>query len=321
MLFADPRGAGMLTLFSIPKAFTGHIGIIQRNAIRSWKMLHPEIEIILFGSDEGTAEVVRECGIRHEPNVERNEFGTILVNAAFAKAQAMARHEVVCYVNGDIILLEDFRLAVERVKAAHREFLMVGRRWDVEITEALPFEQPEWERELRDFVSRRGKQRGADWIDYFAFSRGFYGADMPAFAIGRTCWDNWLVWKALDGKKAVVDVSPVVVAVHQNHDYSHHPQGESGAWHGEEAGRNARLAGGWSHLRTVSDASVAAGADGLRNNRGRYWMRSKRWFVETPARFVRFRVWNPIWFAVLDVSRPLRSAVGLRARAAAKERR
>jgi hypothetical protein len=320
MLFVGSHGVGMLTVFSIPKAFAGHIGVIQRNAIRSWKMLHPKIEIILFGRDEGTAEIARELGIRHEPNVERNEFGTILLHSAFAKAQSMARHEVVCYVNCDIILLEDFRLALERVRVAHQEFLMVGRRWDVEITEALPFERPGWEIELRDFVSRRGKQRGADWIDYFAFSRWLYGADMPPFAIGRTCWDNWLVWKALDAKKPVVDVSLVMMAVHQNHDYGHHPQGELGAWHGEEAGRNARLAGGWSHLRTVADASMVAASDGLKNNRGRYWMLIRR-YIETPVRFMRYRVWHPVWFWVLDISRPFRSALGLRLRAAAKERR
>jgi hypothetical protein len=309
----------MLTVFSIPKAFTGHIGVIQRNAIRSWMMLHPEVEILLFGSDEGTAETAREFGLRHEPNVERNEFGSMLVNSVFGKAQAMARYETVCYVNCDIILMKDFREALMRVKAAHREFLMVGRRWDADITEALPFERPEWEEDVRELVSRRGKRRGADWIDYFAFSRGLYGADMPAFAIGRTCWDNWLVWKALEAKEPVVDVSPVVLAVHQNHDYNHHPQGEHGAWHGEEAGRNARLAGGWKHLRTAADANLAATPGGLKSNTKRYWMQAKRRCVQIPARFLVFRVWHPIWFAALDVSRPFREALGLRA--AAKERR
>jgi len=37
----------MLTLFTIPKAFQGHTGVIQRNAIRSWTLLRPECEIIL----------------------------------------------------------------------------------------------------------------------------------------------------------------------------------------------------------------------------------------------------------------------------------
>lgn len=30
-------------------AFVGHSGIIQRNALKSWKLLHPEVEVILFG--------------------------------------------------------------------------------------------------------------------------------------------------------------------------------------------------------------------------------------------------------------------------------
>ena len=82
----------MLTIFSVPKAFKGHIDVIQRNAIRSWGMLHPDVEIILLGNDAGVAEAAQELGVRHERDVECNEFGTILVHSVFAKAQAMARH-------------------------------------------------------------------------------------------------------------------------------------------------------------------------------------------------------------------------------------
>ena len=45
----------MLTLFSTCKPFHGHNGVIQRNALKSWRLLHPDIEIILFGDDEGVA--------------------------------------------------------------------------------------------------------------------------------------------------------------------------------------------------------------------------------------------------------------------------
>src|SRR5467141_3820646 len=105
----------MLTLFAIPKAFTGHIGIIQRNAIRSWTLLRPQCEIILFGDDEGTADVAEEFGIRHIPQVERNEFGTPLVNDMFEKAQNLGSHELCCFVNSDIILMNDFMEAAQRV--------------------------------------------------------------------------------------------------------------------------------------------------------------------------------------------------------------
>ena len=55
----------MLTIFTIPKCFRGHISVIQRNAIRSWRMLRPECEIILFGDEEGMKEVAEEFGVRH----------------------------------------------------------------------------------------------------------------------------------------------------------------------------------------------------------------------------------------------------------------
>src|SRR5258708_24015640 len=111
--------------------------MIQRNALQSWKALHPEIEIILFGADEGAAEAAREFGLRHEGHVERNEWGSKRLDFMFARAQVIARHEILCYINCDIILMQDFRRALERVRATHREFLVVVWRWDRGRTETL----------------------------------------------------------------------------------------------------------------------------------------------------------------------------------------
>jgi hypothetical protein len=84
----------MLTLFTTAKAFTGHSEVIQRNALKSWTLLHPGIEIILFGDEEGAAEICRELGLRHEPHVDRNEFGTKRIDYIFRRAQEIARHDV-----------------------------------------------------------------------------------------------------------------------------------------------------------------------------------------------------------------------------------
>src|SRR5579863_2067444 len=73
----------MLTMFTTPKPFRGHIGVIQRNALKSWTLLHPDLEVILFGDDEGAAVVAGEFGLRHEPHVERNEFGTNRLDSMF----------------------------------------------------------------------------------------------------------------------------------------------------------------------------------------------------------------------------------------------
>jgi len=61
-----------LTLFTCPKAFTGLVGRIQRNALANWKALGPEAEILLMGDDPGVAEAAEEFGCRHVPDVARN---------------------------------------------------------------------------------------------------------------------------------------------------------------------------------------------------------------------------------------------------------
>lgn len=50
----------MLTLFTKAKPFTGRSAVIQRNALQSWRLLHPDLEVILFGDDAGAAKVCRE---------------------------------------------------------------------------------------------------------------------------------------------------------------------------------------------------------------------------------------------------------------------
>jgi hypothetical protein len=296
----------MVTIFTTPKPFRGHISVIQRNALKSWTLLHPDVEVILFGDEEGAAEAARELGIRHEAHVERNELGTNLLDYMFGKAEAIARHDVLCYVNCDIVLTDDFLRAVERLRAAYPRFLMVGRRWDTTITAPIDFSDPSWGEKARSFALSSNAQRDEWWIDYFVFTRGLWGRDLPAFAVGRARWDNWMVWKALDSKLPVVDASRAVVAVHQNHDYKHLPQGKVGVWEGEEAQRNLKLAGGRYHQRTIADANLVLRSDGLHGNPKRYLSAVKRLYHPKG---------RPIWFFLLDVSRPVRNILGLRSKA------
>ena len=66
----------MLTLFTIPKAFSGRIGLLQANAIGSWVRLNANCEVILFGDDPGVAEAAARFGVRHESQVTRTPQGT-----------------------------------------------------------------------------------------------------------------------------------------------------------------------------------------------------------------------------------------------------
>src|SRR5882672_3992373 len=123
----------MITFFTTAKPFQGHSDVIQRNALQSWKLLHPDVEVILFGDDDGAAEVCREFGFRHEPQVLRSELGTKRLDSIFRRAQETAKHETICYSNCDIIYTQDFLEAQRRLRSWRPNHLMVGRRWDTDI--------------------------------------------------------------------------------------------------------------------------------------------------------------------------------------------
>jgi hypothetical protein len=295
----------MLTVFSTPKPFAGHIDVIQRNAIRSWQRLHSDIEIILVGDDAGAAQVCQEFGIRHIKDVRRNRYGTKYLASIYDKVNEVASHEILCHVNCDILLMSDFARAAKLVAGETKRFLMAGRRWDVDIQTSLEFEREDSEAELRQLARNTNRPRPPQWIDYFLFRKGLFYGEIPEFVIGRPGWDNWLLWYPLSIEVPVVDASRDVLAVHQNHDYSYHPGGEEGVWHGEEARENYRLHQG--KFATLADATHILRDGQLRRN-------YKAWLA--PVKRKAAAEWSRIWFGFLDATRSVRHRVGLRSRAA-----
>jgi predicted O-methyltransferase YrrM len=236
-----------VTIFAIPKTFTGHVEIIQKNAIRSWARLKPRPEIILFGDEPGIAEIAREVGARHVPEVARNEFGTPLVDAIFRSAAQLAKNDILAYVNADIILLNNFMAGVEKAAASQEEFLLVGRRWDFCVFDEIDFDAPDWSAPLLEAVFRVGFLHSETGLDYFVHTKGLW-AGIPPFALGRCAWDNWLMkWPIVMGK-TVIDATEYITAIHQDHGYAHAGE-RANAFSGLEPRRNRAMAGsvlGWS---------------------------------------------------------------------------
>jgi hypothetical protein len=251
----------MMTFFTTAKAFQGHDSTTQQNALKSWKLLHPDVEVILFGDEEGTAEVCAELGLRHEPHVERHESGMKYLNYMFGRAQKMARHDYLCYSNCDIVLMKDFLEAFEKVKGWRDRFLLVSRRWDTNVTEAIDFDREDWPTQVRKLALSANMLQHFHFVDFFAFHRGLYDL-VPPLLVGRSYWDHWLVWKALDSGVAVVDASPFMMAIHQNHGYGYHPKGKQGTDEDVLAQHNLHLAGGGAQQRSIFDATHTLGRYG-----------------------------------------------------------
>jgi hypothetical protein len=240
-----------LTLFTTAKPFAGHSAIIQRNALRSWSRLQPRPEILLIGDEEGYEEAAADVGALRVPGLERNEFGTPLVSEIFRNGREHGKGHVLTFLNADIILPPLFTEALAIVERNFPRFLLVGRRVDLEVDQLLGFDD-DWYELLASRAAADGTVRGDLCIDYFAFTRDLFRA-IPPFAIGRTRYDNWLIWRAAQEGAAVVDVSAFVTVIHQSHDYGH-AEGLIRAWEGAEAKRAQQLLGHWSHYHSISHA-------------------------------------------------------------------
>lgn len=250
----------MITFFSFPRPFKGEFDIIQRNAIKSWIVSVPEVEIILFEDEEGTTKrVADELGTKYISGVAINEFGTPLLNDIILKAQEASVGDVLVCINPDIILLTDFEETVAAVQNKFRDFLIVGRRHDMDVKEPIDFKNPDWEQELRSQVSDRGRLHGMSGMDYWIFPKHIR-FNHPAFTNGRFATDGWLVYKARRMNIPVVDATEAVEIIHQNHYY---PQKEKDYYEIERK-RNLELSGGLANVLTLRDADWLLTKSGLK---------------------------------------------------------
>jgi len=237
----------MITLFAIPKAFAGHAGVIQRNAIASWTRLGDDVEVLLIGDDAGVAEAAGAANVRHVAAVEKTEHGTPLLSSAFATARDASTRPLLAYVNADIVLLPDFVAAVRRIRFP--SYLCLGRRWDVTVEGEI---EPggDYEGRVRRLVASSGELALPDAIDYFVLDRTGPLTELPPFVVGRPGWDNWMIYRARSLGLPVVDATRAVTAVHQTHDYAHVPERSGYRWYGPEASANFALIEGLERFQT-----------------------------------------------------------------------
>jgi hypothetical protein len=251
----------VITIFTTPKPFRGATRVHQYNAVLSWKRLHPEVQVLLIGNEEGIRQVAAELGVAHVPDVECNEYGTPLVSSIFRLASERALHSHLCYANADIIFTSRFLWCAREVARRWSRFLMVGQRWDLNVDDSIDIERSGWEEGLISRVMASGTQMTPDGIDYLLFSKGVF-QEVPRFAVGRAGWDNWMVYHAHATRTPIVNASVYITAVHQNHDYYHHPDGIAGVWEGPEAMRNRELADGRYSVFTIEDANFRFNTSG-----------------------------------------------------------
>ena len=249
----------LMTIFITPKGFDrDHIALIQRNAIKSWKALGDDVDVLLIGDDPGVEENAEMLGVRYIKDVKRNDSGTPMLDDIFRIARDNSDSPLLAYVNADIILKKDFVEISRKILEKEKKFLLVGQRWDLDVQVDLNFEAG-WEEEFNQDLKARGRRHPAGGSDYFIFPREIF-TEIPAFAIGRSGWDNWMFYEARYKGWKLINCSEAINIIHQDHDYAHLPNGLP-HYRQPESAENVKAAGGKRMIFTLMDCNYKADAN------------------------------------------------------------
>lgn len=253
----------MVTFLTTLKPFQGKDAVRQRNALISWRAAAPEAEIMVFAPCPGLEPVAEEIGLQYYPDVPCVEGRLPLVGPMFEIAQREGRYDHQAFVNGDVVLFDDFVRALRHLP--WDRFLMIGRRWGTPVLQRLDFDRRDQLAEFR----RRALENGwfAKGLEYFAYRRGTL-AGLPAMCPGAITWDDPMVDHCLRQHIPVVDATPDVLCLHQDHEVFRTANGRQAAVEGEAAEGNERLRGA-RRLPCIEDATHV-----LRSGRLYPWWRS-----------------------------------------------
>jgi len=209
----------MITLFTIPRAFTGDDKTRQENTLGSWTRLAPCPEIILFCDDPGVAKAAKQFDCTHVPDIKCNKQGIPYVSHVFRVASQLATNDILCYANADIIFVQDILTAARAVKEHFNDepFLIVGQRWNIPIPGPLGFTDG-WQQRLQAQVRQHRGKVSSSALDYFVYSRGAV-VDLPDFLVGSPKWDNWLVKDAERRGVQIVSATQAITCIHQQHEH------------------------------------------------------------------------------------------------------
>lgn len=305
-----------MTIFIAPKGFDrDHIRIIQTNAVRSWKALNRDVDIVLIGDDPGVAEAAEELGVRYVGDVRRNDEGTPLLSDIFDIARRTSDSPLLAYVNADILLFPDFVDISKKIAEREEKFLLVGQRWDLDQRTLLDFSEG-WETHLKNEIRTRARRHPIGGSDYFVYPRACFET-LPDFAIGRSGWDNWMFYQARRMGWKLINCSGVIDIIHQDHDYSHLPNGQS-HYRLPESAKNVELGGGKRTIFNLNDCDYVLTKDLAVVKAPLSWKKIQREIEIFPLIRLNSRFLGDVFFAAFHPAKAYRE---FRARFAAWRKR
>ena len=225
----------MITILTTFKPFIGDDFIRQNNALASWRALGADLEIMVFGQIPGLQLVSEKFRVRSIPEVPVSGGNLPSIDAIFEFAQVQGKYDLQAYVNGDIILMEDF---VSALKSIHfTRFVMTGQRLDVNVQELLDFSDKNNLKSIKRMLLLNAVLHDVGGMDYFAYRRGSI-PPLPRLYLGSAAWDNILVFASRKSRIPVIDATFDIQAFHQDHAHKRLGDGQRMAYDGPAAKLN-----------------------------------------------------------------------------------
>ena len=260
----------MITIFCTPKNFEGIFDVIQKNAIRSWRKVSSEIEIIIFGDSFGAKEIASEVNGIYYPKIKCSKNGVPFLSDLFDKANKISVNDTLMFINADIIIPKNIFDPIKIIRNQFQNFLSVGSRWDLDVDQLINFEKEDIVKLFWEKANNYSVRSSPAAIDYFIFNKNSI-KKIPDFVIGRPGYDNWLLWYARRNLIPLIDLSNEIRVIHQNHHFNFHNIKQDPKIYYEEDGLNNRKIHG-NKVLNLLDANYEL-INGMINKK-----KSKEWF-------------------------------------------
>jgi hypothetical protein len=119
----------MISILSSFKPFRGDAAPLQTGSLLNWRSLGEDLEIILYGDEEGVADQARKYGATHIPNILSSPRGVPRFDAIAEHAAANGKFDRQMYLNGDILLPPNFPAFRQAVSLDRYLWLGSGLIW------------------------------------------------------------------------------------------------------------------------------------------------------------------------------------------------
>ena len=148
----------MVTIFTFPRPFKEPFLNAQKNAINSWKKIHPNVEIYLINDEENSSKAfAKKNGIKCIDG-KFSEFGTPLLKDALEKIKQLAKHKDILFFNTDIIYIDGMLKSINKVHDSYEEYFVVGRRVNIDLDQKIDFNNKNYKSTLVDLYNKGDMQ-------------------------------------------------------------------------------------------------------------------------------------------------------------------